>query len=453
MTDPPLVAGIDLATADARVTVATADGQVVARTSAPLPAPQRPRPGWSEQDPRTWWPAVARCLREAAAAVEGPIEAVSVSATSGTVVLAGADGEPVGPALLYDDRRAPAPQRWAWLAARPGAGAAAHAWHAADVVVAGLVGRPPPTDWTTALKTGFDPETRSWSGPGPGRARRPPVQAPGTLAGRVDGATAAETGLPPGCPVNVGMTDGCAAQVAAGADRPGRFVTVLGTTMVVKGGSPRRIDDPASGVYSHLHPGGWWLPGGASNVGAGALAARFPASDLAHLDRRAAEHGPARVACYPLTDRGERFPFACDDAGELWTGEPADDVERYRAVLEGVAFVERLAYERLDRLGAAAGAPLLSAGGGGRSAVWSAIRATVLGRPVAATASADSGFGACVLAAAGTVHADLAAASAAMVGPAGPATDPVEAEAEQLDAGYRSLLAELERRGWLAPAG
>lgn len=450
MAPSPLVAGIDLATANVRVAVAAGDGRVVARAEAPLAPPHRPAPGVSEQDAGSWWPAVTRALREALAGVEGEVVAVAVSATSGTVVLADGAGQPVGPALLYDDARAPAPERWDRLLAGAEGHRAVHAWHASDLVVAHLTGTSPPTDWSHALKTGYDPGARRWCEAGAAAALRPDVRRPASPAGVVTPEAAAATGLPAGCQVRLGMTDACAAQLAAGADRPGRFVTVLGTTLAVKGGSEDRIDHPASGVYSHRHPDGWWLPGGASNIGAGSLAARFPAGELAALDRQAAARGPARTACYPLTRTGERFPFVAADAEELWTAPAADRVEEYRAVLEGVAFVERLGYERLARLGAPLHGPLRSAGGGSRSDAWTAIRATVLGVAITRPASADTAFGACVLAAAGTLHQTLTEAADAMVDHAGGEVEPVAEERDRLEESYRRLVDALHGRGWLA---
>ncbi|HWC10710.1 MAG TPA: FGGY family carbohydrate kinase, partial [Acidimicrobiales bacterium] len=99
-----LVAGVDVATAEVRVVCADGAGAVVAEGRARLPAPERPRPGWSEQEPAAWWPAVASALRDATDAL-GPraraLVAVAVSATSGTVVVVDDEGSPIGPALLY----------------------------------------------------------------------------------------------------------------------------------------------------------------------------------------------------------------------------------------------------------------------------------------------------------------------------------------------------------------
>ncbi len=166
--------------------VAAGDGRVVARSSAPLARPQRSTTGTSEQNAGSWWPAVSRALRAALDGIDGEVVAVAVSATSGTVVLADGRGEPVGPALLYDDGRAPAPERWDRLLERPDAGGrAVHAWHASDLVVARLTGSSPPTDWSHALKTGYDPGAGRWCQAGAAADLRPDVRSPTSSAGTV----------------------------------------------------------------------------------------------------------------------------------------------------------------------------------------------------------------------------------------------------------------------------
>ncbi len=105
------------------------------------------------------------------------------------------------------------------------------------------------------------------------------------------------------------MTDGCAAQIAAGALEAGSWNSALGTTLVLKGVTSDLIRDPAGVVYSHRSPDGNWLPGGASSTGAGILAQQFPGRDLDALSARAAGREPAAVIAYPLVSQGERFPF------------------------------------------------------------------------------------------------------------------------------------------------
>ncbi|MGR8006968.1 FGGY-family carbohydrate kinase [Streptomyces hypolithicus] len=480
----PVVAGIDVATAAVRVVCADAHGSVVGQGRAPLPQPVRGAGGHSEQDARAWWPAVASALRQAMAALPGggrEVLAVAVSATSGTLVVASSDGEPVGPALMYDDRRAAdlnakaqelGASRWQALGLTVGPTAALgrlvrcvqHALpgqrvlHTPDVIGQRLTGHPVATDWSHALKTGYDPRAGEWAtevfdafdiAP----ELLPAVRAPGSVVGTVSARAAAQTGLPAGCQVRLAMTDGCAGQVATGAVEPGQFVGVLGTTYVLKGVSRELVTDPAGALYSHRHPDGWWLPGGASNTGGEALATVDPAR-LPGLDGAAHARGPASYVSYPLMREGERFPFVSADARGFSAGTPQDDGDRHRAALEGVAFLERLALERVEALGIEVRGPLHAAGGGSRSDLWTRIRATVLDRPLCVAEHAETAFGAALLAACGTLHADLSASAAAMTAQ-GRLVDPVRAERAALDASYERFVAELRGRGWLEdkPAG
>lgn len=189
---------------------------------------------------------------------------MAVSATSGTIVPTGTDGVPLGPALMYDDRRAAdanagaqraGSARWdaLGLSVGPTAALGRAVWclrtygsalrqvlHTPEVVGRALTGRPVATDWSHALKSGYDARAAEWAHevfdafdfP---LALLPSVRAPATEAGVVGPEAAEATGLPQGCSVRLGMTDGCAGQIATGAVEPGRFVGVLGTTYVLKG--------------------------------------------------------------------------------------------------------------------------------------------------------------------------------------------------------------------------
>lgn len=477
-----LVAGIDLATEHVRILVADDRGATVASAQRPLAALGRPAPGHVEQDAASWWPATCAALRQATASL-GPdkrhIVAVAPTATSGTIVLTDRAGCPVGPALMYSDQRAAdwaqradalGRGRWqacglrigpsfalaklAWLADAGRLATAARAWSAADLTVARLTGHDPVTDWSHALKTGYDLVRHEWPAevldalhiPA---SLLPDVAAPATEAGRVCATAAGETGLPPGCQVRLGMTDGCTSLVACGVVMAGSFASVLGTTLVVKGASTALVHDPDGVVYSHLHPDGLWLPGGASNTGGEGLAGAD--ADLHRLDQAAARRGPASVVSYPLARTGERFPFLEPAATGFTLGAPRDEADAFRARLEGVAFIERLAYDHLAALGVAPRGPIAIAGGATASDVWNRIRATTLRRPLQVPRRPESAFGAAVIAAAGTAHDDLAAAAAAMVGYSH-TVEPDDGQTAALEDSYLRLVDELNARGWVSGA-
>jgi xylulokinase len=122
-------------------------------------------------------------------------------------------------------------------------------------------------------------------------------------------------------------------------------------------------------------------------------------------------------------------------------------LERHRARLDGVAYVERLGLERLAALGVASTDHRV-VGGGTRSLVWTTIRASVLGRPVTRPAQPSSAFGAAVLASA-ALTGELPAEAADRMVRTAEVVDPDPVQVGLLEEGYRRLTDELRRRGWL----
>ncbi|MFE7133647.1 FGGY-family carbohydrate kinase [Streptomyces sp. NPDC057638] len=435
--------GIDLGTQGVRATVADTDGTVLGTGAAPLSSH---RDGdRHEQDPADWWAAVATACRRALRTGARP-RALAVCSTSGTVLLTGADGRPLTRAVMYDDGRAPGrgPGRALWLTRAHGPG---RVTHQADAIVSRLAGHPLPTDSSHALKTGYDAERAAFADAA-APLDLPEVVPPGTVLGEVGAVAAAETGIPAGCAIVAGMTDGCAAQIASGALAVGAWNAVLGTTLVLKGVTAEPPRDPTGAVYSHRSPDGTWLPGGASSTGAGALVAAFPGADPAALDTLASAYEPSGAVAYPLSVRGERFPFTAPGATGFLLGTPADAADHWAALLQGVAYVERLCLDHLDHLGAPVTGPLTVTGGAVRSAYWTRLRAEILGREIRVPAVPEPSFGMAVLAAYGAGAApSLRTAAARMVRIRETVTP--RRERERYDAPYLTLVDALERRGWL----
>ncbi|MFF8727339.1 FGGY-family carbohydrate kinase [Streptomyces sp. NPDC015171] len=458
--------GVDLGTQGVRALLVAADGEVLGSGSAPLRNGHRAGVR-HEQDPAEWWTAVCAACRTALAGARARPAGVAVCGTSGTVLLTDDGGRPLGPALMYDDRRAAAEgarlrsaglavqDTWAlpkarWLTAAHGPGRIAHQ---PDVITAALTGHRVPSDSSHALKTAYDLRRESWPElTGLPAGTLPDVVRPGTRLGEVCGAAATATGIPAGTAVIAGMTDGCAAQIAAGALRPGAWNSVLGTTLVLKGAASAPVSDPAGVVYNHRAPDGTWLPGGASSVGAGVLTARFPGADPAALDARAAAFEPSGAVAYPLVSPGERFPFHAPGATALLLGDPESDADLWAALLQGVAFTERLCLDYLHQLGAPLDGPLTVTGGGARSAYWTQLRADVLGRPLTVPARTEPALGMAALAAYGTgAGAGLAQVAEGMVRP-GATVEPRPGRTARFAEPYARLVGELEARGWLPRA-
>ncbi|MGH3730319.1 MAG: FGGY-family carbohydrate kinase [Micromonosporaceae bacterium] len=497
----PAWLGIDLGTQSVRAAVIADDGTRLGTGSVPLTSHRTD--GRHEQQPETWWQATAGACRQALTAA-GPVtvRGLACCATSGTVLLvedtAADPARPVTPGLMYDDARAvdegrrvsdePAPvwaqrgftpqRSWAlpkalWLVRHampdsvpgpdtgtgvgsgtgPGTGSGAgrvRLAHQVDLVTSRLIGRPAATDTSHALKTGADPLTGQWPVSdlrrlGLDERYLPALVRPGTVLGEVSAVAAERTGIPRGVPVVAGMTDGCAAQLAAGVLRPGHWSFVVGTTTVLKGVSTDLVHDPTGALYSHRSPDGLWWPGGASSAGAGVLSQQFDTADFARLEPLAAAREPAGCVMYPLVSAGERFPFRQPDARLLTVGESVDEVDRFAAVLQGVGFVQRLCLDHLGTLGASVQGRVTVTGGATRSGYWTQLQADILHREVAVPRYAEGALGMAVLAAA--TEYGLTAAAARMTGTA--KVYQPRSHANAFDEPYARLVTELAGRGWI----
>ena len=455
----PLTLGIDLATASARcVALDTESGSVVARADSELSGPER-HPGGVSRQAGTYAPVALELVRRVCqqlGADADRVAAVSVTGTSGTVVPVDRNGAAVGAARLYDDSSGSDVLAAAGVTGASSLGRmvmvrrehpGARWGSTADVVNAALAGHAVAADTSHWLKAGIDLTARRWpvdtmAALGLQRPDAPPLPdlaLPGTRLGSVDPQVARRVGLPDGVAIVAGMTDGCTAQLAASAVHDGDTMGVLGTTLVLKAVSETPVESDDGAVYSHLAPDGRYWAGGASNSGAGVLGAEFPGEDLAALDQQVAA-AVAGYVRYPLLVAGERFPVADPNLPPLTEGEPQSRLDAYRAVLEGVAFVERLGLERLLRLGVVPRRHVIT-GGATASPVWNRVRATVLAPlvPVSVARSASSSVGAAILAAYALTDAPLIeTVDRLVVEPE--MVKPVAAQQNSLDDAYRRFV-------------
>jgi len=443
-----LFCGIDVGTQGARCVLVGARGRVAAEAERAFPdAAIYRQEGRFEQEPGAWTTALCQALSECLQEVNGSVAAVGVTSTSGTLCTLDSGHRSLIPAIMYNDARADAEARQLQSVAADLTGRLGYRFSSSfglpkilwlkrnrpevfrraalfcsptDYIIGWLTGEWGRSDQTNMLKFGYDLLGDRWPAFIEGRlgiplSRLPRVQRSGEPAGQVSAEGAEGTGLPEGTPVVAGMTDGCACQISSGAAAPGQFNTTIGTTLVIKGVSERLLLDPLGRIYCHRHPAGWWLPGGASNTGAECLAREFGDQETERLSAVALEHSPTGLVSYPLVGIGERFPFQRPEAEGFLLGQPKSREELFAAYLEGVACLERLAYDTLQELGARIRGPIFSAGGGSRSEAWLQIRAGTLGRPVRRPAVTGAAMGAAILAATHEHFGALSQATDAMV--------------------------------------
>lgn len=358
--------------------------------------------------PQNWREALFDLLAGLPAEIRAGLSALAIDGTSGTLLAADARFEPLGPALLYNDARAAdeagtiAHPRYGptsglakrlWLAKHyPDA---AFCFHQSDWLAALFIGQGGLTDYHNALKSGFDVERLAWpdwASRLPGAHWQQKVLTPGEIIGPPTPELARRFGLNPACRVRAGTTDSIAAFMAAGLTEPGDAVTSLGTTLVLKLLSKTRVEDPASGVYSHRY-GSLWLAGGASNSGGGVLKQFFSDADLERLSAQIDPAQPSGLDYYPLPRPGERFPVNDPGLMPRMAPRPQSDIEFLHGLLEGMARIEALGYRKLAELGATPLKRVVTAGGGAQNAAWRRIRQRALNVSVEAARHADAACG------------------------------------------------------------
>lgn len=476
----PYFIGIDVGTQGARVVLMDAAGNLAGSHEMDFPLNEHSR---EEQPPEEWWDACFQSLKKIINEVKGRIDlsqvkAVSVTSTSGTVIPLDSENKPLYNAIMYSDPRSAEEGKLCKAAAlefynqgytafNASSGLSKMIWfvknfpekasriskwiHAADFIIGKLSGRYDITDYTNALKSGYDVKGEKW--PSYIHEKLPlkkewlqQVVPSGTPIGTLETALAEELGLSPSVQVAAGMTDGCASQAASGAVDPGDWNTTIGTTLVVKGVTKKEIKDPEGRLYSHRHPEGFWMPGGASNTGADWVSADF-SDDLESLNQQAEALIPTGFLAYPLRRKGERFPFIAPQAAGFEPKEIAKE-QLFAANMEGVAYIERYAFEIIEKLSGEKVRAVYTAGGGSNSDTWLKIRSNVLNLPIYKMRYISGAAGAAILAASKTYFTSLIEAGRAMT--------QVEKEVypdkdltEKYDLLYKKFVNELLKRGYI----
>jgi sugar (pentulose or hexulose) kinase len=414
-----LALGIDVGTSGVRALAMNCNGQIAARAEVGMPAPVRVD-GHLQQDPQIWWAALCKTLDQLRRSVGlERVAAIALDGTSGTILPLDTRGSPVGLASMYNDTAEAlavaqvaeaAPHDTAALGATsplaraltmqniPGVARIAHQ---ADWIAGQLSGDFSFSDETNALKSGYDPRSRSWpcwvARCGLNLTLLPKVFPSGSRVGTISPGAAARFGFSKDTAIVAGTTDGCAAFLATGARETGAGVTSLGSTLTIKLLSRVPVFSPEFGIYSH-RIGDQWLAGGASNAGGAVLLHYFDRDRMAALESRLDPDQPTGLDYYPLLAPGERFPINDPRYPPRISPRPADDAKFFQALLEGIANVERLAYQRLNEIGASPLSSVRTVGGGARNHAWSAIRRRLMGVPFKAAMSEEAGAGTAMLA-------------------------------------------------------
>ncbi len=433
-----LFLGIDLGTQGVRGLVVDENGSVVSQGGAHFSVlNMSDREKHSEQSAEIWISVlidvIKQCIDGLAEKGYNPddIGGIGVDGTSGTILPLDSDYKPLANALMYNDSRSEKETEQVqkngealgeklgyrfkssfslpkilWIKENmPEVYEKTRVFlHQSDYIVGFLSGNYNASDYSNALKTGFDLIDNKWPDfieekLGISTEKLPQVHKPGTVVGSVTKTIANLTCLSTKTKVCVGATDGITSALASGIRKPGDYNTTIGTTLVIKGLAKTITRDPEGRIYSHRHPDGYWIPGAASNTGGICLNHYFKDRDFAEFDKRVNLSEPSGLICYPLIGKGERFPFLNGNAEGFMEGDITDEVQHYTSLMEGVGFIERLSYEIMEGLGCDRVNAVYTAGGAAKSDVWLQIRAHILNRKILVPKVVEAAMGAAILAA------------------------------------------------------
>lgn len=453
--------GVDIGTSGVKAGVVDAVGEILAMATAPCEV-QRPRPGFVEQDPESYWSAAVGCIREALSAPGVNAERVAALASCGhapTLVLLDTHGAPVRPAIVWQDTRAateavalandPGPERLTgWLGVRWPVDASMpaarlmwlrrHEPEALDRVATALL----PKDYVHLRLTG-EAASDAWSAKGlvhqvtlapiepllelagvPTSIVPRAVQADGVI-GRVSAVGAEATGLPRGIPVVAGWTDAMAAMLGTGAlGRAGLACDVSGTSEVIGLTTSGLPSDAGPLMTASILGSGRWMVYGPTQASNGSLVWALRtlglegdvAGALAAAERLPGGEGDLTFLPYL---QGERAPLWDPRARGMFFGLSMEHGPHHlvHAVLEGVACSVRHVLSGAETAAGSAAEEVRVAGGGARMPVWNRIKASVTGRPFRPCSTSENGvLGAAMLAALGAeAFPDARGAGDAMV--------------------------------------
>lgn len=462
---PDLVIGVDSSTTATKAIAWTTDGRPAAIGRAGHPVAQ-PRPGWHEQPADLWWSALVVALRAVAGQIDvRRVAGLAIAHQRETFVPMAAEGRPLRDAILWMDDRAAGllPEIEAaigaerfhqitgkrlsrnltiakirWLQRHEPHICAAAAWYLDThaYLVYRLTGQVA-TSWGSADPTGlFDMQTHVWHTDllreaGITADQLPSLHPPAALLGRLTPEAAAACHLPAGLPLFAGLGDGQAAGLGAGIVGPGPAYLSLGTSVILGAHADVYLADRAFRTTTAGVPGACLLEtalmGGAYTVSwfleKFGQTGQLPKgeTDLGRWEAAAAAVPPGAhgllLVPYWNSVLSPHWDALASGIIVGWRGTHGP-AHLYRAILEGIAFEQRLCIAGIE---AATGQPiagLIVMGGGSRSQLWRQIIADVTGKPVRRSRTTEAAaLGAGILAAAGAgLFPDVAAAAAAMTG-------------------------------------
>lgn len=447
MTDlSSLVIGLDCSTSASKAVVWDCRGNAIAKGSSSLSL-ITPQPTWHEQSAESWWTSTVQAIRQAVSQVDSRrLRALCIAHQRETFVPVDEQNQPLTNGILWMDERA-----WellprleqsfgaqdfhrltgkrlsvnltiakiAWLKEYlPDIFARTYKYLDVHSFLVHRLTRSYRTGWGCADPTGmFDIQSNRWAETMLSRVgirldQLPEVYPPGTVVGTIVPSAAEACGLPAGLPVVAGIGDGQASGLGVNITGAGDAYLSLGTSVVSGTFSHQYVFNPAFRTMTGGIPGSYLLEtvllgGGYTISWFMEKIARQPGQDVAQLqdfyDRAASAVPPGSAGLVVV-------PYWNSVLGPYWDPAASGIIvgwrgihqlpHLYRAILEGMAFEQRLGTLGVEKALGQSVKRYIAIGGGAQSDLWCQIIADITNKPVLRAATTDAAaLGAGILAA------------------------------------------------------
>ena len=410
--------GLDIGTSSVKAALVDADEMLIAQATAPLSV-SRPQPGFSEQDPASWWQATTDAVMQLPRNARAQVRALGLSGQMHGATLLDAERRVLRPAILWNDgrsaaecreieRREPRARTITGNIVMPGFTAPKLLWVARhqpelfqqtatvllpkDFVRLRLTGEAI-TDMSDAAGTSWlDVGKRDWSdamltASGLERKHMPHLVEGNAPGGTLTAEVATQLELPRAI-VAGGGGDNAASAVGSGVVQPGQAFLSLGTSGVLFVVTDRFRPNPerAAHAFCHCLPMRWHQMSVMLSAASALdwVAELLGASDLHALVARAQARGLRRGAPFFLPYlSGERTPHNDPLARGVLFGMNAQTsaADLAVAVLEGVALAFADGLDVLLEKGGSVD-EISVTGGGARFPYWGQLLAAALNRPL-----------------------------------------------------------------------
>jgi xylulokinase len=436
----------DVGTSALRGGLVAESGVTVARVSVPI-RDREPSPGRHEIAPQIWWQALRRTAAQLldGAPSDERVAGICIGGATRAQIFLDAKGKPLGPALLFRDRRAtdeageiaacfperdPADAitafhplaRIAWFHRRaPEAARLRYVCEPKDYLNFRLTGRLAADSVTYSRYDGIAEPVAApdWLRACLDRLAVERVE-PWAVLGPCLGADSPFDRLKD-VPVFAGSMDAWMAALGAGAASPGQGYDIAGTSEVAGLITATRARAP--GLVSLRWTGQAFHLGGPTQAGGDSAAWAYRSL---RLRGRFAEAVERAASLAPRLDLPLFLPYLAGERTPVWradlraafhgVGRDHGADELLWAVLEGVAQAVRDILDHAARGSSERVSEVRIAGGGARSDAWCQLKADVLDVPVIRAAEAETGLtGAAIAATVGAgLHPTVAAAARAL---------------------------------------